>query len=313
MVGFSMEKVPMAKRAPQQETNGGATRKIRKVGDLVAANKREVCPALIIKPPDRVLSYLHQLPVVQVIGLDVETHDWVCETNKKGEYGSLGFYTLTTPEELLYKRMVQIGWAIGKIECVAGEFHSTLEFTSVKERKIQPDGFQISEKATNYHGITNECAAREGVPLASALKEFITDVISVCSNQGRAISHHMHHDAMIIMHELERAGMNDMVATWKSIARSGVCTMDPCIGKWVYAITKRIGCATDCTSATAAQGATLHQQDSWKPTLPLQQMVEWLVPGQDDWEQRAHAAGADAEMHCLVYYELMKLANRASE
>ena len=104
----------MAKRAPQQEANGGAARKIPKVGDIEATNKREVCPALIIKPPDRALSYLHQLPVVQVIGLDVETHDWMGETNTKGEYGPLGFYTLPTPEDLLYKRMVQIGWAIGK-------------------------------------------------------------------------------------------------------------------------------------------------------------------------------------------------------
>ena len=67
-----------------------------------------------------------------------------------------GFYTLTTPKELLLKRMAQIGWAIGEIDI-------DLKFTSIKQRKIQPDGFRISEKAAKYHGITNACAANEGV------------------------------------------------------------------------------------------------------------------------------------------------------
>ena len=305
-----MGKVPVAKRAPQQEANGVTVRKIPKISDLEAANKREVCPASIITPPDHVLSRL-QPPARQVIGFKVETHDWEDENNKKGEYGLLGFYTMTTPEELLDKRLVKIGWAIGEIESATGTLDSTLKITTVKERIVQPDGFQISEKASKYHGIKNDCATSMGIPLAAALKEFLTDVINVCSNHGRAISHHMHHDAMIIMHELERATEGDMVASWKNIVRAGVCTMDPCIGKWVYAITRPIGCDKDSFHATARKYTKVQVRDSSKPTLQLKHIVEWLVQGHDDWKQRARTADADAAKCCLVYYALVQLASRA--
>ena len=302
---FSMSKTPVAKRTVPPQAIGAAVRKVPKVRDIEAANKREVCPALIVKPPDQVLSYF-QPPVRHVIGFDVETHDWEDDSNKKGEYGVFGFYTLTTPKELLHKRMAQIGWAIGEIDI-------DLKFKSIKQRKIQPDGFRISEKAAKYHGITNACAANEGVPLASALTEFLTDVFEcVNTRQGRVISHHMHHDAMIIMHELERTKMSDMVTSWKSIARAGICTMDPCIGKWVYAITIPTTCGLEDSRGPTARQQT-NQKDSSKPTLSLDKMVEWLLPGQVDWKQRAHRADADAEMHCQVYYELAKLVSRARD
>ena len=63
---------------------------------------------MVTKPPDAAISRVDP-PATLVIGFDVETHDWKEESTKKGRYGEHGFYTITTADELLFKRMVQIG------------------------------------------------------------------------------------------------------------------------------------------------------------------------------------------------------------
>ena len=268
--------------------------------------RRELCPAMVTKPPDAAISRVDP-PATLVIGFDVETQDWKEESTKKGRYGEHGFYTITTADELLFKRMVQIGWAIGTIS------EDKLTLTHKKERKIQPDGFLISERAANHHHITTECAKNEGVPLKSALQEFLFDAMNVHIRGGRAVSHHIEHDATIVAHELERAQMQDMAKTWTTIARAGVCTMDPYIGKWVYTCTKPIGQpGTGCDQAGCPRTRDQPKVSS-KMTLPLKDMVDWLVPGNSEVKARAHSADADAVMHCLVYYELTRLVAMARD
>jgi len=282
-----------AKKKPEIDQPQCQVPKVSQLGVV-----RVVCQASLVEPPTPVLGRLH-LPTELLIGIDIETHDWIEEPNKKGRYGLFGCYTLTTPEELEFKRIVQIGWVIGALS-------EQVDFQVAKERNVRPDGFRISKKATKIHGLSHERAIREGVPLVDVLEELMGDVAAAYKRGGRVISHHLHHDAMIIMREFERAGMQDMADAWVQIAKQGVCTMDPGIGQWVFQCTAPLGSAQACDNGGKAQ-----PRENDKRTLKLKEMVDWLVPGNRELKQRAHTAGADAKLHCLVYRELVRLESNA--
>ena len=84
------------------------------------------------------------------------------------------------PEDLR-QRIVQIGWAVGR----------TSEPATTKEYLVQPCGFEISAKASQKHGVSQEQALAQGAPLRSALEEFMRDVVDAYADGGRLGSHHL--------------------------------------------------------------------------------------------------------------------------
>jgi DNA polymerase III epsilon subunit-like protein len=61
----------------------------------------------------------------------------------------------------------------------------------VKEYIVRPSGFMISDKAANYHKISNEKAITEGLPLEDILAEFIKDVRGAVAKGGRVVAHNL--------------------------------------------------------------------------------------------------------------------------
>jgi DNA polymerase III subunit epsilon len=94
-----------------------------------------------------------------------------------------------------WPRLVQIAWLL--YDNKGNELHN-------QNYIIKPNGFEIPEGASRVHGITTEIALKEGVELATALKDF-----SETLNQARLlIAHNMDFDEKIIGAELLRTGIN---------------------------------------------------------------------------------------------------------
>lgn len=217
-----------------------------------------------------------------VAGFDIETHDWV-ERKKDGSVGELGHWTLSHPDDL-DQRIVQLGWAIG--DTIEGA-----QVRTVKECLVKPSGYRIATKATNHHHIEHDRAVKEGQPLQLVLEEFMADMIDIDEQGGRVVAHHLEFDACIIKNELGRAGLRDLQKRWCAIARKGVCTMDPNIGRWIRA------CA----------GKDFGSADSM-PVMSLQCAIDWVLPKSAlirDLTAKLHTAGADAQLHRLLYVALM--------
>ena len=94
--------------------------------------------------------------------------------------------------------------------------------------------------------------------------------------------------------ELKRAGLDTYMSKWESIARGGVCTMCPSIGKWVCA----------CSGRDTGEAST-------KNTMRLQDMAGILLKGQSALMSKRHTAGADAQMHRLLLIEMARLCGEA--
>ena len=233
-------------------------------------------PGKPVAPPPAVATKLGCAELVA--GVDIETHDWTARSGNKGSVGQFGFYNLCHQEDF-DARVVQIGWAIGKCS----------EPARVTERIVRPDGFSVSNKAAAYHGISHARAAAEGESLRYVLSDFMRDMMEIQRVGGRIVVHHLEFDCGIVAKELQRAGLG-LGKEWQSIARSGVCTMDPDIGRWVQTCFGR-----DAGPSTA------------KNTMRLQDMAAWLVPCSERLRGRAHTAGADAHLYLLLYFELLKL------
>ena len=79
----------------------------------------------------------------------METAGWEeGDTKASMHKGRFGFLTRCR-EEVFNQRIVQIGWAIGDLDAQSAA-------TGLKERTIKPEGFAITEKASKFHGTTNE-------------------------------------------------------------------------------------------------------------------------------------------------------------
>ena len=230
-----------------------------------------------IAPPPEVATKLGKRCLVA--GVDVETHDWEGYKGVKGEIGQYGFYSIFHPNDL-NARIVQLGWAIG----------TAPDALVVKECVVQPTDFQISEKATRYHGISHEWAMQNGRPLREVLEEFMKDIINVYDQGGRIIVHHLEFDCSIIGREFQRAGLN-YADVWHRVASSGMCTMDPYIGAWLR----------QCCGEEVWPGAS-------KNTLRLKEIVRMIAPGSANLMAHAHTAGSNAQMHVAVYFACLKLA-----
>lgn len=230
-----------------------------------------------IEPPTEVREKLGSSQLM--IGVDIETHDWEERRGNQGSLGQFGFYSLCHPDDF-NARIVQIGWTIGSHDHVL----------ATKEHLVRPESFNISMKAAKYHGITHEKACAEGNPIDVVLQEFMQDILDVDQRGGRMVVHHLEFDCGIIARELERAN-SKYQKEWSRIARRGVCTMDPSIGRWLRA----------CFG---------EEQSSNKKTntMRLSKLVSKLLPGGDAQFGLPHTAGADSHRHLRLYFEMLKLA-----
>lgn len=237
-------------------------------------------------PPGVVLNKIGNPDLV--IGVDIETHDWLHDQCNKGQIGQFGFYTLRDERDLAYSRMIQLGWVVG---CLAADAPPEIS----KDKFVQPEGFEVSARATNYHKLTHAQVVEGGEPLTEVLRDFMEDIISAFKRGGRVVAHHLEFDAGIIKNELARCGLHDFADQWASMVRRGTCTMDPEIGRW----------ARTCFGKEAGP-------ETSKPIVGLKQMMHWFVPGGGPLVAKHHDAGADAQMHRLLYIALLDFVKQAA-
>ena len=224
-----------------------------------------------------------------VIGIDIETHDWKIKGGHKGRWGQFGFYTLRSEDDLEHDRIIQIGWVIGTAQAESTPMIS-------KEFLVKPEGFCISSKAKDYHGISNERAMADGIDLKAVLKELFEDISAPHLREARLVAHHLEFDAGIIRSELNRCSLEEFQDQWASMVRKGICTMDPFIGRWVRT----------CIGKDPGPESAMN-------TMGLKELVKLLVPHSEYLLAKHHAAGADAQMHRLLYIAFLGLMAKASQ
>ena len=222
-----------------------------------------------------------------LMGIDIETNDWpdLPPGGNKGNIGQFGFYNLCSPEDL-NSRCVQLGWVMG----IGGKF------SLKKEYFITPSDYTISEKATKYHNISHEQAVANGRPLRDVLTEFIEDVRMLLHRSGRLACHHLEFDCGILAKELMRCGLMEQYTILQQAARSGLCTMDPEVGRYVLQRSQQEG-----------------GPESGKNTLSLRELVSYVCPEFGDLLKNHHSAGVDAELHYKVARALQRLAAPPAE
>ena len=208
--------------------------------------------------------------------------------------GQFGFRCFCNPADLNF-RMVQLGWAIGEV--------GDIEPTEVKEHLVQPDGYCISARATEHHGISQERAEKQGLPITFVLDEFMRDAVRVDQMGGRVVIHHLEFDAGIIDTEMQRYELHHFCDQWRKIARKGFCTMDPDVMHW-------------------AQLCAGRDMDVGEKALVMRlpRAIALFVrktPATDTLLPRKNTAGADAQMHrllCIAYCRLFEeVSSRDSE
>jgi DNA polymerase III subunit epsilon len=82
---------------------------------------------------------------------------------------------------------------------------------------IKPDGFTISAEVSMVHGISNERAIREGVPVRVVLQEFS----NLVSRASLLVAHNISFDSKIVGAEFIRAGMTNTIPMKRQL-----CTME---------------------------------------------------------------------------------------
>ena len=220
-----------------------------------------------------------------LIGVDIETHDWDDARGRQGSIGRFGHYSLCSEQDL-QARVVQLGWAIGPI----ADWSSAV----MKERIITPMNFVISDKASRFHGITHDHAIECGSCLGKVLEEFMSDALqAVQEHDARLVCHHLEFDAAIIANEFLRCGLPHLEARWAGLARGGICTMDPEIGRWLRS------CRGNDTGSTTA-----------KHCLSLKETIAQLSPESSNLllPAKHQSAGADAVLHGLIAVTLRAYA-----
>ena len=275
-VRFSMARVAKPNR---RDTTGDASRpgkipRASELPDAASATKMALVP-----PTPEVIHKLGQAGLV--VGVDIETADWTPKRNplRKGQFG---FYTMSGPE-IFDQRLVQIGWYIREVAHDCSEERG--------EIIVQPQEFEISTKAANFHGVSNRRAWEEGTPLNAALETFMITMQRAHEQGGR-----------IIDKELSRTGLERWRPIWHDIARRGFCTMDPDVGRWIQMCRGRVFDVTQDSVNVMGLADTLRLL---APAFPATTDVEEFRAS------KIHTAGADARMHCLIYVVLRELCAKA--
>lgn len=123
--------------------------------------------------------------------------------------------TLTNWQDWDRCRCVQLAW----------EIHPDLSGVNpVVERRsylIRPDNFAIPKEATNIHGITTECARKQGLEFKQVLDIFMSDIAKHAVRT--AVAHNMQFDDNVLLAEMYRLEKQIVVDTWRSLSKE--CTM----------------------------------------------------------------------------------------
>ena len=256
---------------------------IPKVKDLTGG------PATKVPPPEKVMRKLGDASMV--VGVDIETADWVERKNNTSK-GQFGFYHFCHPDDYSQK-IVQIGWALGGSREGGPLLHSN-------ECLVQPVGFAIAEKATQKHGISQDDAMQNGRPLVEVLTDFMIMIDQAEAIGARLVAHHLEFDAGIIDRQLHDAGLDHKSAQWREFARKGFCTMDPDVGAW----------------AQRCMGRDVSPDERSAPMMSLRSATNLLLPKTDlveHLQKYHHTAGADAQLHRLLYIALRSLVRANQE
>ena len=84
---------------------------------------------------------------------------------------------------LQFSRIVSMAWVSGDPDLTAA--------VRIKNPLVQPSDFQIADKATRHHHISQDMAVSFGRPLEDVLREFMADVSVMCENGGRVVAHQL--------------------------------------------------------------------------------------------------------------------------
>lgn len=117
-----------------------------------------------------------------------------------------------------YPRLVQLAWAV---------FNEKGNICAQSEYIIKPTGFEISEQASQVHGITTEIAKLKGVVIAEVLALFRL-VVKTYSERGdiKIIAHNMDFDKSIINSECHRNDLLPIISSDLNL----FCTMKSTTG-----------------------------------------------------------------------------------
>ena len=264
------------------------TKNKKQPGQIPKLSALRIGASTAVPPPDVVISKLGCASFI--MGVDIETADWVDRRRSNTRKGQFGFYSFCHDDDF-EQRIVQIGWA-------GGPARDGAPLDEYKEYVVRPEGFAISEKAAAKHGITNEHALTSGMPLRDILDKFMDVVSQLDAIGGKVVIHHLEFDAGIIARELVNAELSHRLPLWRSAARNGICTMDPDIGSWVQ----------------KCKGRDVTSDEKSLPMLSLKNAVHMLLPKSElakSLQAHCHTAGADAQLHRLLYIAFMSLKEQA--
>lgn len=201
------------------------------------------------------------------IAVDVETHDCVKYTCRDDYTG----------------RIIQIGW-------ISYNCHG-----KVLDRQchyIQPVGFQISTRATQCHGITNETALRLGKDATVVLQQFV-DVLQKMQGCGYVIAHNMKHEDCCLARNLTPAQLQ----IWDSMPK--VCTLTP-----------RLLHLIDSDHYWDAPGLPRHQG---MKLIDLHRLLCGDQSSETLLRKQAHNALADAQMAAEVFFEFKRQVSKEEQ
>ena len=106
-----------------------------------------------------------------------------------------------------WPRLVQLAWLV---------YDRNGHKISGGDYIIQPDGFSIPPDSARIHGITNDMARHEGIPLKSALQNFQFPI----RDAEVLVAHNMNFDENVVGAEFLRMGMKNPLP-----AKRKICTM----------------------------------------------------------------------------------------
>ena len=100
-------------------------------------------------------------------------------------------------------RIVQIGWIL--IDNF--DYDYTIQPENISCKTIKPENFIIPEDAINIHGITNEIAEKEGIPIKKGLLKLKKNILE----SEYIIVYNIYYDINILLNELKRLNMNKCI------------------------------------------------------------------------------------------------------
>jgi hypothetical protein len=284
--------------APATATLGNTRRgmddKLRRVLELVAHHAPPAMASLQAAIP-RSLGELR--PGAPLIVVDVEVHDWPhMQFQPTWLTGQFGHRTGTRDYELSYMRIVQIAWCVRRED---GECEHRNFYVSGTDRLI-------SQKANEYHHITNAHITCEGIPIDHALQHFVDDCRWLRSVDGLLVAHQLEYDAGIIYKELGRLpSLRSYDRLVKALALRGICTMNTAAKRRGWAIHQTSDyCAISLPTAfklfveplgISKWDDTFHHDSKYDvaKTLEVYDALYRSVPTRADLEAEARAAQGD--------------------